>query len=81
LEEAERLMQEVVRESSREKHIYMYVNNTTLLCHILMCQRKFAEANQILTPCLQKAQRILGPSHVGTKRLLDIYVVTCAHTK
>jgi len=81
LEEAERLMrEEVVRESSREDMV-MYLNSTGLLCSILMRQSRFAEANQILTPCLQKAQRILGPSHVGTKYLLDIYAGICTRTK
>jgi len=67
LEEAERLM----RDHENCDDIQAYASNTPLLCGILIAQRKYAEAEQILSPCLQKAQRILGPSHRLTKFLLD----------
>jgi len=69
LQEAERLMRDLIRENC---YFEVYAFNIDLLCRILMCQRKFAEAKRNLSPCLQKTQRVLGPSHRTTKLLLAL---------
>jgi len=76
LEEAERLMREELRDNNINHVVYM--NNTRLLCSILMTQEKFAEAKQIISPCLQKMQRVFGPSHHFTKDLLSLDSEICA---
>jgi len=46
-----------------------------LLCRILVCQDKYIEAKQILSACLQKVQRVYGPSHPYTSKLFDLDTV------
>jgi len=43
-----------------------------LFCNILISQRKYTEAKQMLFPCLLKAQQSLGPSHELTEILLNL---------
>jgi len=76
LEEAERLMREQVLENRDD--MVIHIPNTFLLCRILIAQRKFAEAKQILSPCLQKAQRIFGSSNDYYRKLFELDAHICA---
>jgi len=77
LEVAERLMREEFIEHPDD--LPTLANNTCLLCSILMCQNKHTEAKQILSPCIEKSQRVLGPSHMVTKHLLAFDARHLAH--
>jgi len=70
IEKAEQLMRNQIREHCHD--IDIYVPDVNLLCRILMYQKKYTEANQILSPCLEKAQRVFGPSHPLTQGLLQL---------
>eukprot|EP00633_Aureoumbra_lagunensis_P008646 CAMPEP_0197306188 /NCGR_PEP_ID=MMETSP0891-20130614/2844_1 /TAXON_ID=44058 ORGANISM="Aureoumbra lagunensis, Strain CCMP1510" /NCGR_SAMPLE_ID=MMETSP0891 /ASSEMBLY_ACC=CAM_ASM_000534 /LENGTH=154 /DNA_ID=CAMNT_0042788135 /DNA_START=397 /DNA_END=861 /DNA_ORIENTATION=+ len=77
LEEAETLMRDPLLENLDD--IDIYGNNAKLLCQILIAQRKYDEAKQILSPCLEKVQRVLGDSHDLTTVLLQIEGMIRSH--
>jgi len=70
LEEAERLIRDQLRKN--DDNFMFHVQNTELLCQIFMYQKKYTEAKNILSPCLQKLQRVYGLSHPITRRLFLI---------
>jgi len=58
-------------------NIILWSGTTVLLCSILIAQSKYAEARKTLSPCLDKARRVLGPTHSYTKGMqdLDIHII------
>jgi len=77
LDEAERLIREELLECN---DIALSCCTTHFLCEILSLQKKFAEAKQILPPCIEKMKRVFGPSHSETKKLMVLYKNLCLCT-
>jgi len=72
LNEAERLMREEFLQDSN--NVVDFGNKTHLLCRILIHQKKYAEAEQIIIPCGKKVLRVLGREHSVFVKLFSIHL-------